>query len=117
MRISDWSSDVCSSDLDWRHLLTSKNLWLGPVPACAMVPGSRSLRSLGRDDDLKVGGRQDVCISQGQAPVRQRYVTLRNRPTSRGPWLARSEERRVGEGCVSQGSTRGSLGTIKKKNI
>src|SRR3546814_12576378 len=50
MRISDWSSDVCSSDLDRRR---SKGLHHHP---CA-DPGARDLRRSRRDRLRRAGGR------------------------------------------------------------
>src|SRR3546814_10774053 len=72
MRISDWSSDVCSSDLD-------------------VVPGLR-----GHPEDLldppdPVLQRRDVDVERGRG-VGQRALPEQ---------LARSEERSVGKECVS----------------
>src|SRR3546814_8147688 len=79
MRISDWSSDVCSSDLDLR----------GPV-----VPGAA-----GAD-----GGRRRA----GGAGAQRLAVRARQaRPARRAAGGARrSEERRVGKECVSTGRSR-----------
>src|SRR3546814_3068073 len=82
MRISDWSSDVCSSDL--RHF--------------------DGLQVLG-----KVGFRKglDTLITSLDAPhhplpppiVDQAFRDVRSRPVKAVEW--RSEERRVGKECVS----------------
>src|SRR3546814_5595549 len=77
MRISDWSSDVCSSDLSSRTLQPSprrrghamKHVLL-PLAAAALL-----LAACGRDDDS--------VMSPDPAPP------------------VRSEERRVGKECVS----------------
>src|SRR3546814_13507295 len=101
MRISDWSSDVCSSDL-------------------ACDPAVHALRAAGRAvfrveaDEPDLQPERDVWIMTSM----QR---LESRPT--GPraafaaWLAaRSEERRVGKECVSTCRTRWWPYPYKKKS-
>src|SRR3546814_2542588 len=79
MRISDWSSDVCSSDLEARHPA-------GRAGAPCRRGDGRGVRlGLGRDH------------LQGKA-ARSRRDLL---PDLRGGARARSEERRVGKECVS----------------
>src|SRR3546814_20924091 len=54
MRISDWSSDVCSSDLAGGRLLSRKTGEIIPVPIIfsrvgfAEIPAPRAVRGLGR---------------------------------------------------------------------
>src|SRR3546814_16723148 len=98
MRISDWSSDVCSSDLvdkqatptrppTWRPTLNSATPWA-------------------------IGG-----------PLRSQRVTIVNgmkrklspSPRSRRGGVMRSEERRVGKECVSTCRSRWSQYHEKKK--
>src|SRR3546814_13925494 len=108
MRISDWSSDVCSSDLRKIALITSKT---GPLEAYAkqtetgfmmgleyMTRGSmtwdgRKIQVILKDDQLK----PDL----GKSLLEQAYsdddVDLAVGTTGSG----RSEERRVGKECVS----------------
>src|SRR3546814_7316512 len=104
MRISDWSSDVCSSDL-------VEQLDLHPLPAD------------GADDRL-AGGAADAAIEDAGAGVVVAGTRLARRgragvaggrsggsravsPAWPGPDAAgRSEERRVGEECVSTGRSR-----------
>src|SRR3546814_3068881 len=52
MRISDWSSDVCSSDLAWRERMRAHGVWANdPVPLYP-YPGSPDYRKLwGVPDD------------------------------------------------------------------
>src|SRR3546814_13356368 len=88
MRISDWSSDVCSSDLQgldgqfepgWGLLLTSDGDGLGDWPTRAAIeyfPGA----------GLRIPPTAFVSI--------QRLVIQHGPPQ-------RSEERRVGKECVS----------------
>src|SRR3546814_15547201 len=97
MRISDWSSDVCSSDL--------KYLALVPVAA-------RSRDQAQRDEPVGDGRDSGMTELQplGDRP-RRHFVAgldlaqdeqLRRREAGRGGKLAaRSAERRVGKGCVS----------------
>src|SRR3546814_19015723 len=94
MRISDWSSDVCSSDL------------------------SRHLSAAGRSQQHKPGCRCAGCgaggerTREGRRPRRWRRglraTRLRARP--------RSEERRVGKECVSTCRCRWAPSHSKKKN-
>src|SRR3546814_6358473 len=80
MRISDWSSDVCSSDLTLDCLVGAdprRQLATLEHPAAEMAPGEIGAR-IGRPDD------------------RQRRQQ-------------RSEERRVGKECVSTCRSRWSL--------
>src|SRR3546814_18600925 len=95
MRISDWSSDVCSSDLacsvalleagavvDYRHEVIGRGHAERLVPLIAELAG---------------GGRADV-IAAGCGPGSFASVAFANRR----PMLPdRSEERRVGKECVS----------------
>src|SRR3546814_12675928 len=94
MRISDWSSDVCSSDLSGPAPCPLKDRWIGssgspeiagglppasPLPS--RQPGERRLR----------GGRRDVLEAD------RATVAVGGQPAEE----ARSEERRVGKECVS----------------
>src|SRR3546814_12830790 len=76
MRISDWSSDVCSSDLHIEvHQIMGVNE-LDPISATA----------------------DDIDVPVFPYPLEQ---YLENSQTSRSQCGARSEERRVGKACVS----------------
>src|SRR3546814_16644750 len=98
MRISDWSSDVCSSDLE-------------PITIDADDPGGN--RAVEREA-LPVGGPGEI------APVDFPELLSRRRwercPVSQHPNVApvrvhdpyRSDERRVGKECVSTGRSRWS---------
>src|SRR3546814_1398494 len=66
LRISDWSSDVCSSDLEITMRLTTK----GRFAVTAMI---------------------DLALRQQSGPVTLAAISQRQR----------SEERRVGNACVS----------------
>src|SRR3546814_10441934 len=77
IRISDWSSDVCSSDLDARHGAVSKRLPDGCVGGCRLPADGVALAAPGRPADA---ARRLAAMAVG----------LR----------LRSEERRVGKECV-----------------
>src|SRR3546814_15812040 len=98
MRISDWSSDVCSSNLEVEHVL-----W------------RHSVRCFGLQEHpqdppftVEVIG---ICAAESD---RERSVNVANReaegaslyPVDHDPQLRRSEERRVGKECVSTCSSR-----------
>src|SRR3546814_2052856 len=79
MRISDWSSDVCSSDLTMRRYL--RRVWLG---------------SEGSEVATTVDGFADGRLTGGcRASAVSRQVGVAVSVDSR------SEERRVGNECVS----------------
>src|SRR3546814_12375433 len=85
MRISDWSSDVCSSDLSWR--------------GCSFTapPRRPAARTGSAGASARVHGLAQGLAEQGEA--------------ERG----RSEERRVGKECVSTCRSRWSPYHYKKK--
>src|SRR3546814_8742989 len=86
MRISDWSSDVCSSDLV-HHLRSGSR-----VPLSVGGLGVRPwLDGLDLDDGVhrRAGARPCLCMEEGSARLGVR------------PQSGRSEERRVGKECVS----------------
>src|SRR3546814_21033965 len=100
MRISDWSSDVCSSDLDGH----------GTAPACVgLIPNSHLV--FGGDEWWFHGPR----IFAGDRITNERipldYVVKETKFA--GP--TRSEERRVGKECVSTCRSRWSPYHSKKK--
>src|SRR3546814_17024866 len=94
MRISDWSSDVCSSDLAFSEgtAMTAYRfqrrefLQAAPVVAgcLAFAPGAGAASAVERP------------IATAAFPVGRDYP-LRATPF----WDVRSDERRVGKGCVS----------------
>src|SRR3546814_14743175 len=99
MRISDWSSDVCSSDL--LSLARPDAIVMHPGPAnlgveisASAAYGSRSLISRQVENGLFVR-MAALEWALGVAELRTRGLT-------------RSEERRVGQECVSTGRSRWS---------
>src|SRR3546814_13395467 len=87
MRISDWSSDVCSSDLLAQHLLAESAADLGEARVV--------LQQLAADIQRQVFGIDDAA-QEAQVGRQQLRAVLRDEDS-----LHRSEERRVGKECVS----------------
>src|SRR3546814_11936002 len=87
MRISDWSSDVCSSDLPCTFLFST--------PAEDKRYKTKAEEQISAHGDLCKRGYEAVN-AEGRGPLRRRQE-----------WIAgsrehpRSEERRVGKECVS----------------
>src|SRR3546814_18848862 len=102
MRISDWSSDVCSSDL-----LRIVTLWdmlrldLGESPqhTIPLLSGLslRQARVFALMSKLEKHAAAERVIEEGDL-ARDIYVVVDGRLEV---WIERSEERRVGKGCVS----------------
>src|SRR3546814_19234966 len=95
MRISDWSSDVCSSDL------------IEPMdPEARCTPQSIASHTLYENANpfliKEPGGTLDTLEAHYEA-LDDRRVRVRN---SRFQQAERSEERRVGKECVSTCSSR-----------
>src|SRR3546814_12855220 len=88
MRISDWSSDVCSSDLggDAADALGADGAARGLHPLDAAVAVLQETGDLAALDDVDAEGVGGAGIAPGDGVV---------------PRGARSEERRVGKECVS----------------
>src|SRR3546814_16641905 len=103
LRISDWSSDVCSSDLCSPC----------PIPAHTREKAGRARRcSVSRPTrEVRSGvfphGQSDGAVLPGVTTL-ETLDKLKSRP-------GRSEERRVGKECVSTCSSRWSPYLSKKK--
>src|SRR3546814_17737109 len=107
MRISDWSSDVCSSDLTDRRLqadLQAENR----APA-GDFPGGLSIGEVPRDD-LHLEAQIRAIIARYLSPG-----AVGTEAPRRAPPPGRSEERRVGKEGGSTGRSRGSPYHKKKK--
>src|SRR3546814_3277867 len=96
MRISDWSSDVCSSDLDRLKQVDRRR---------------RRQQPLARARHLDhVGGVEVAALRLRGLPLLDDHEAISGRGREREVDVAaprRSEERRVGKGGVSSGSFRG----------
>src|SRR3546814_16350375 len=102
MRISDWSSDVCSSDLCWqsRRAMTEHRQWgfvllelIVAVLLAALLAGWGAQALVNRMNDAGAQAHAAWMLSLKK----------------------RSEERSVGKECVSTGRSRWSPYTIQKK--
>src|SRR3546814_14505358 len=101
MRISDWSSDVCSSDL-----------CSSPVPFCSLHAGCG--HGLGALQTDREAGEIFVGLAAVIGDAIDEAGLLGLEPVGRGRGLGRglrSEERRVGKECVSQWRYRWSADT------
>src|SRR3546814_8186237 len=78
MRISDWSSDVCSSDL-CEAVIAGAAAAVAPAHGLRMLSDPRPIESIDNHDLQKLGDKLALATLQ----------------------QARSEERRVGKECVS----------------
>src|SRR3546814_14403566 len=101
MRISDWSSDVCSSDL--RMPLEESMVWMWPLRS-----GQVGWKSFPRGRFIPV-----------DLPGHPRCVRATTPPcaVAHPGWPARSEERRVGKECVSTCRSRWWQDLYKKKRV
>src|SRR3546814_15099550 len=105
MRISDWSSDVCSSDLqrakrDCRHISCTTKLRFAHDAERAMPSGA-----------VATGATRAARPAPGIPPC------LHGSQEAKSPLPVRfrSEDRRVGKECVRTGRSRWSLVHEKKK--
>src|SRR3546814_17208377 len=90
MRISDWSSDVCSSDLS-----------IGTIFSVLHAPHHASGRDVDENDFLQAGSQQVAAGYAVYGPQSMLVLTVGNGVV--GFTLDRemgSEERRVGKECV-----------------
>src|SRR3546814_13713808 len=98
MRISDWSSDVCSSDLYRRCTPTTAWRWSCAARATSTRPSRASSERAGSSEagggEVAVGGGDggDQAMGLGQDLLA----------------VERSEERRVGKECSRHCKSRGS---------
>src|SRR3546814_18175498 len=94
MRISDWSSDVCSSDLppERSDMMHAANLTTDRPTPQALI------NAIGDRDGIDAQSLADIFIEQGHSPYEvQRAIQNALEKGVR----ERSEERRVGKECVS----------------
>src|SRR3546814_13700630 len=94
MRISDWSSDVCSSDLD--GMLASSVLPASPMIA-RQLGEARQIARKAAEALGYVGVITLEFFATAEGPV---FNEMAPRVHNSGHWT-RSDERRVGKECVS----------------
>src|SRR3546814_14685244 len=109
MRISDWSSDVCSSDLDFVEIRKAE---AKPAPRVVFAPAQKNLRLQGSSDALRrtFGMRplvaDDVVSTSGQQRLDRGHLPTHLRQILTAPayplqdvWLdvCRSAEPRGGK--------------------
>src|SRR3546814_12210928 len=108
MRISDWSSDVCSSDLQKDVIIRG-----GENISPTLIEQTISARPLVHS--CCVVGRPDADL--GEVPVAFVVAAAGTRASDADIKALRSEERRVGKECVSTCRYRWSPLPSKKKKI
>src|SRR3546814_14002183 len=114
MRISDWSSDVCSSDLSKlsvRYIRSSEKymkrwgtLALIVVVLVVVVGGIKAWSIHSMIEGFKAQGIQKEAVSTYKVSYQQWRPTVNvigSLRAVKGADLSRSEERRVGKECVS----------------
>src|SRR3546814_13626037 len=107
MRISDWSSDVCSSDL----------ALVGAACNRTITPRERIREAVGLGIRVTQATRRNIraTASIGAVAVEPQIAWRRQIPEVGEAHFDRSEERRVGKECVS-GVDLGGCRMFKKKN-
>src|SRR3546814_12482157 len=119
MRISDWSSDVCSSDLTILPGRAVAKLDLRLVPNQTRAEAEKKLRAhLDKhgftDVEVNVSGGYDPTeVAEDSRLVRSEHATYKKLGVATS--LNSSEERRGGKECVSPCSSRRAPHHEKKK--
>src|SRR3546814_18072037 len=107
MRISDWSSDVCSSDLCFGYDVANRVDGNGEL-----IRGERTIN----EGEAVIVRRIFREFADGKSPrAIARDLNAEGMPGPRGD--IRSEERRVGKECVSTVRSRWSPYHYKKKKL
>src|SRR3546814_12588295 len=105
MRISDWSSDVCSSDLIEQ--------------AHQDMEAAQRQQDYARMSEIQYGKLPELekQIAAAQAAETQDFKLLQDKVTAEEIAEVRSEERRVGKECVGTCRSRWSPSHLKNKKI
>src|SRR3546814_17717296 len=114
MRISDWSSDVCSSDLRgavgvrlcWSSGPRYLSIWRQRFLRLRRCQSLRRARSNIAEARLGLGAADRVLVRRYGFPVKCHMGRLVGRPEERK--MSRSEERWVGNECVLTVKDRGA---------
>src|SRR3546814_14512802 len=106
MRISDWSSDVCSSDLGPASAFHDSRRRF-PHHQCRTISARRAGAAVGSEHShfsvAELCGGTSTSFSHDWMAVHKPVAYRRVRPVGNdgGGYVHRSEERRVGKECVS----------------
>src|SRR3546814_12467115 len=113
MRISDWSSDVCSSDL--KHRAADM---FAEIELCrSVVLDALSALEARRNDVPQIASLAKARLSEVATRITNEGLQMRGGMGMTDQFdIGRSEERRVGHECVSTCSTRWSPSNEKKKH-
>src|SRR3546814_21063819 len=96
MRISDWSSDVCSSDLS--SVKGVPNRFVYGTTKAAVIGLTKSVAA----DFVGQGIRCNaICPGTVESPSLRQRIAEQARASGQAEQAVRSEERRVGHECVS----------------
>src|SRR3546814_9695675 len=108
MRISDWSSDVCSSDLCKSNNLASPTrrrtlaaLSMASMAGVSGLFGQAYAAAPPKPDNILLPDQALERLMQGNARYASNASTHRDFASTRAALATRSEERRVGKECVS----------------
>src|SRR3546814_15413137 len=96
MRISDWSSDVCSSDLS--YVSPSIATLLGSSPPVCTCPAELLMRS---GPSMDLDSPRATAVAAASKRITKAGYRIEGACTERNSWHLRSEERREGKECVS----------------
>src|SRR3546814_20758569 len=105
MRISDWSSDVCSSDLAYRHDSQTGVRWQAAKALGELV---RHFGTRGTKESVAQLREAMTALARDPHPNIQSYAAALGQTIRRLEGTPRSEARRVGEEGVGKGRTRGT---------
>src|SRR3546814_16959037 len=111
MRISDWSSDVCSSDLSTTKARRENAYWLKYVGEATTHP-DRLDRSRNAIAEIEAATPADLQALARRYLTDDRALVIRAVSAKAG---TRSDERRVGKECVRTCRSRWSQQQSKKK--
>src|SRR3546814_3545771 len=95
MRISDWSSDVCSSDLAFAAGMIAQERWRG----CGAGGLARSRLRDRNETGARMGRRMSGDLRAGSADVEMDLVGLRRRAGGGGQAHPLRRQAHIGEGA------------------
>src|SRR3546814_13737502 len=111
LRISDWSSDVCSSDLDSQGrpmgAIAVRRQGIAPMGRSCSLGSARDTAPYGSPAHCRASLRGDPGMLESVQPNPTSFCPIDSPIDGRIGGTPRSEERRVGKECVSTGRSRG----------